>query len=408
MKKFSIVRIFTYNWPVKLVCLLIAISFWTYVSSTGVKVDNFPGGAALELRNTPEGMVAITDVSEVDIRIVAEKGVWSKLSSDSVKAYVDLVGLPAGTHEMGIKIQINVGGVQVADYSPQKALIRLEPKVAKNIPVNVKIEGSAAEGLVSGIPIVELEEVEISGAKSVIDKILEANAIIRLDGETDEVKKTVKLVALNAENENITGVTFKPQEVNITIPIVKAEATKTVGLKVATTGDVASDYWISDIKVTPPTITITGNSAILKSLNYLETSKINIDNLNKDLSTNIELNIPAGVTLIDQVNSIAVKLSVSKIESTKKVNAQISAKNIPSGLNIKSIDPQNVSVNIQAEADILKDISPEDIRLVFDLSGYTVAGSYQIDIQDDIFEVKDGVNILNFTPSSIRVELENK
>lgn len=408
MKKISLSKLFTYNWPIKLTCLLIAIGFWTYVSSTGVKVDNFPGGVVLEMQNIPEGMIAITDINNIDLRIVAEKNVWSKLSSDSVKAYVDLAGLPAGTHERAIKIQINVEGVEVADYSPQLVLIRLEPKVTKNIPVNVKIEGNAGEGLVSGVPDVIPEEVEISGAKSIIEKILEANAIVRLDGETENINKTVKLIALNAENEKLTGIIFTPEEVNISIPIIKAESTKTVGIKVVTQGDLPNNYWISNIQTSPSTITITGSSSILKSLNHIETRSINVENLNKNLNTNIELNIPTGITLVDQINSINVNIGVSKVDSGKQVNAKIIPKNLLTNLSIKSINPENISVNIQAKSDLLNNTTIDDVKLNLDLSKYSLSGTYPIDITREMFEIKEGISILSFAPSSIKVELENK
>ncbi len=408
MKKFSIVKLFTYNWQIKLVCLILAVGFWTYVSSTGVKVDNFPGGVTLEMQNIPDGMVAITDVNNIELKIVAEKNVWSKLSSDSVKAYVDLAGLTAGTHELGIKIQINVDGVEVESYNPQQVLIRLEPKVTKTVPVSVKIEGNAADGLVSGVPTVEPENVEIAGAKSVIDKVLEANAVIRLDGETEEVNKNVKLVALNAENEKISGITFSPEEINVTIPIVKAEDTKTVGLKVKTTGNIMSGYWISQITTNPSSITITGNNSVLKSLNYLETNPINIDNLSKDLTTNIDLNIPSGITMVDQANSVSVKLLVSKIDTQKQANATITSTNLASNLKIKTYNPENISVNIEGDTDTLNSISNNDIKLNLDLSSYKVSGSYPIDITKTMFDAPDGINILSFTPSSITIELENK
>lgn len=408
MKKFSFKKIFINNWQIKLACLLVAVGFWTYVSSTGVKVDNFPGGVSLELQNVPEGMVAITDVENVDLKIVAEKNVWSKLSSDSVKAYVDLAGLDAGTHELGIRIQINVEGVEVEDYSPQQALTRLESKITKEVPVNVKIEGNAADGLVSGVPIVEPEEVEISGAKSVIDKILEANAVVRLDGETEEVNKKVKLVALNAENENISGVTFDPQEVDVTVPIVKAEDTKTVGIKVQTTGNLADGYWISQITTSPSTATITGNSSILKSINYLETASINIDNLSEDLSTNIEINTPSGVSLVDQINSVAVNLTIAKIDTQKQVNPSIDTKNLSNNLKIKSLNPSSMSVNIEGDTDTLQSISDSDIKLEIDLSGYNIPGSYPIDITKNMFNTPENISVLSFTPSSITVELETK
>lgn len=408
MKNFSLIRLFTYNWQIKLVCLLIAIAFWTYISSIGVRAGEFPGGIELELKNIPEGMVAITDVNTVDLKIVAEQNVWNRLTSESVKAYVDLAGLTAGTHDETVQIQINIEGVEVEDYSPKQALIRLEPKVTKTVPVNVKIEGEAASGMVSGVPIIEPEEVQISGAESIIGKILEANAVVRLDGESEDVSKTVKLSALNADNEKINGVSFSPEEVNVTIPIVKAESTKTVGIKVLTNGSVSSGYWISDLSTTPSEVTITGSSSALKSVDYIATKKINIDNLSSNLSTTAELSVPSGVSLVDQVNSIKVNFVVSQSDTNKLLNAKIETKNLPSNLILQSITPNNIAVNVSGSADVLKSVTSGNVILNIDLSKYTSSGVYNMDITNDMFSLKDGVNILSYTPSSLTIELTNK
>lgn len=128
-------KIFTNNWKIKLVCLFIGFGFWAYVSANTVTLDKFPGGIEIEKRNTPANMVAVTDTNTVDIDIVAEKSLWSKISTDSVKAYIDLNNLTEGTHEVPVQLDVAVSGIQINDYTPKTVLVRIEPKISKKIPV---------------------------------------------------------------------------------------------------------------------------------------------------------------------------------------------------------------------------------------------------------------------------------
>lgn len=401
-------KIFTNNWQAKLICLLIAIAFWTYVASSQAKVDNFPGGIPLKLNNTPEGMIAITDVESVELKIVAERSIWTKLSSDNIIASVNLTNLTQGTHELPINIETKISGVEIVDYNPKTALIRLEPQVVKSVPVNVKIEGSVAEGLMPGIAETDPEEVEISGAKSIIDQILEATAVIRLDGETEDVTKNVKIVALSAESEKIKGITFKPEEVRVIVPIIKAGSTKTIGIKIKTSGQIATGYWISNITTEPSDVSITGSSSILRSINYLETKELNIDGINSTITRTVDLNIPSGITVTNQINSVKISIEVSSTSTSKQVIAQINPSNLAGNLKINSLDPNSISVNLAGSSANLDGANPDSVKLNLNLAQFNKEGLYKIDLSNSMFSVPEGITVTSFVPSSITVNLVNK
>ena len=135
------INLFTNNLTAKIICLLLAFSFWTYVVSGEAKVDNFPGSLAIEVKNRPENLVVVKDVNEVEIRIMAERGVWQKLSSGSFEAYIDLSGLSQGTHDVAVNVRSSVDEVQIVEVKPAKILVSMEPVVHKTIEVKSKTEG---------------------------------------------------------------------------------------------------------------------------------------------------------------------------------------------------------------------------------------------------------------------------
>lgn len=400
-------KILTDNWPAKLICLIIAIAIWAYIASTGAQVSKIPGGVPLEFRNTPDGFIPIADVETIEVEVSALRTTWSKINSDSIRAYVDLSNLAIGTHEVNIQLENQVPNVDIVNYTPKKILVRIDTKMVKTVPVNVKIEGSAGEGKISGVPKINPEEIEIAGAKSVVEKILEVYAVVRLDGEVEDINKNVKIVALNAENEIIPNVYFNPAEVNVTIPIVKAETAKTVGIKAVTSGQIASGYWISSFSINPSEIVILGKSEDLRNINFIETKPIDITNLSQSVTKNIDLNIPPGITLENNISQASVYMLVENISTIKEITPQIVYENLSDKLMVDSTDPQDISIIASGQSNKIANLTPTSVKLKLDLADIG-EGTHNIDITYQMFETPDGIIITNYNPTSIKIKLKNK
>lgn len=406
MKNF--LKIFTNNWSVKLVCLILAFLIYLYVSFVGSIINSIPGGLSLEIRNIPENYVAISDTSIIEVKILASKNIWNKISSETIKAYIDLNGLKDGTHELQVKIESLISDVEISDYSPKKVLVRIEPKISKKIPVKTKIEGAPANNMTTGEIKINPEEIEIMGPQNTINNILEATAIVRLDGENEGLVKKVSIVALDDKNEKITNVSFNPSEVEVNIPIIKADTIKTVGIKVLTSGNLASGFWISDIIIDPISIAITGDADKIKNINYIETKNINIEGLSKNIEKYVDFNLPSGINLIDPKQALYVKLEISKSIVSKQIQAKINSKNLNNTLKIENIDPSIINVNITGEEQVIANIKSEDIIVNIDLANVPSIGTYYVDLKDSMFDKPIDISIVSFVPSSIKYIIGNK
>lgn len=396
----------TNNWLVKLICLIIAILFWAYIASQGAKVEEIPGGVNLEMKNVSEGLVAITEIDSISVTVAAKRNIWSKISSDSIKASIDLRDLTIGTHDVEVEINTNLDDIEIVNYTPKKVLVRLDTKVVKTVPVSVKIEGEAAEGKSPGLPTPEPDKVEVIGAKSIIDKILEAYAVVKLNNETEDVKRKVKLIALDSNNEIIKGVNFNPSEISVNIPIVKSETSKTVGIKTIFQGNTAEGYWISSINTNPSNVTITGQSNILKNINFIETKPIDINGISYDYTKEIDLNIPSGVTVLDKISKIIVDLKISNASSSKVISPEISYNNLSSNLKVRSIS--DVSLGISGTINELGAINTNQVILNLNLENYKNPGSYLMDINKDMVDAPESIGVNYIFPSSIEIVLESK
>jgi len=403
------IRIITNNFWIKLLCIFIAAGVWVYVANNESKVDDFPGTIPLEVKNKPNELVVIKDTNYVQIKIVAQRGLWKKLSADSFEAYIDLSGYKEGTHEIPVTVNSSLKGVQIVQINPPKILTRLEPRISKKVKVRTRTEGQAAQGYIPGEPEINPESVVISGAKSIIQKISEAIAVIHLNGESEEI--TNKIISVNAYDENnkpIENVEFDPSEVSIDLGFIKATKTKTVGIKVKTSGKVADGYWISQITTQPETVIITGSSTALAQTNYISTNYVDINNLTNNKVATTYLNLPQGVSLISgQPEQVDVNIDVSQTFSQKEVCPKVNFQNLASSYKVSDINPNEIRVTLSGPKKKIQSISPDDVVLNIDLSGRS-EGKFFLDLNQEMISLPEEISAINILPTSLQIQIESK
>lgn len=390
----------------KIVSLLLAIAIWIYVGAGLAQVGNFPGKIPLEVKNTPPNLAAVLDVEDVSVRIVAGSNFWKNLSANSFAATLDLAGFQEGTYDVPVKVVVNVEGVQIVEINPNKVLVRLEKITQKEVPVVLLTQGKAAEGFVVGNWQLKPDRVTVTGASSIVAKVLAATAKITLSGEQQEVQRVIKVVGLDSNGNEIKNLTFSPTEVEATVPLVVASSAKTVGIKVNTIGQVAPGLWVSRIETEPSSVALTASASLINQISFVETKAIDINGLsqNKEFTTTLQLD--PGMTILDNVNLIQVKITVSKITSTRQLQTGFSWKNLSVHLRVGEVEPSTATLVLTGEAANLAQIDARDLAINIDLASYSSAGTYSVDISRSDISLPPGISFSSVVPSAITLRLE--
>lgn len=400
---------FTKNISIKIFCLFSATILWIYIAAGQNTIAKYPGSIAIKAINIPSGLVAIYDTKTVDIKIMAQPSVWNKLSPDSFSAYIDLSGQKEGTYELPVNVVSSTAGVDIVEKNPNKIIVSLEPIVSKEVSINSKIEGSAAEGLVAGNIILDPSRTIIRGPKSVINDISEATAVINLNGESEKFSKKIALVALDGQGEFIDNIGFDPAEVSATVAVVKASNNKTVGVRVKTTGSLKTGYFISNITVSPSTVDITGVSSLLKDVAYLETMPLDLSNQSSDFEKDVALNMQSGIAL--QVGSpakVRVKISLSKNIVTKELSSTINYLNLGSR-QVNTVTPGDIRVICSGPSDLINNLKSSDIILNLDFSDKNLSDSViNFELSSANFKTPENVDVVSVVPSSINVTITKR
>ncbi len=375
----------------------------------GFKTAELPQGVVVSAANLKEGVTAnFGSQKRINVIVRAPRSTWASLDSDDFSATVDVKDLAEGTHEAVVSVVSKITDVQIIRAKPTRVTVTLEPLIRKTVVIVARFSGKAAEELVPDDPIFEPEKVEVTGPKSLVADINQATVQISLEGQTKKIEQKYQLIALNSGGDTIEDVTFSPTEVLAKVPLVKAGKLKTVGVRIKTTGQPATGYWVTDLVATPSTVLVTATADVLDKLVAIDTDAVSVSGLNKDADASVSLVFPTGVVAADSVGKIAIKIRIGETATTKTVIPTISYDGVDASLKVASISPTSISLIVSGTTSSLLNLNGSDVILKLNLSAYKSAGTYAVTIKNDFFTLKEGINLVSFLPSAINVTLEVK
>ena len=141
-------KIFVEDWSLKLLSLAIAIVLWLVVTGQNQPVTahvnvqlNFIRPQSLEISNDPP--------RTVDVMLTGSRNKLDDLTTLDLVATVDISDQRSGERVLRLadKAQIALPqGVKVDGFQPSAIPVRLEPIVARQVPIEPKLEGKPADG----------------------------------------------------------------------------------------------------------------------------------------------------------------------------------------------------------------------------------------------------------------------
>jgi YbbR domain-containing protein len=370
------------------------------------EVRSLPNPVPVEIIGQDPGLIITSDVTkQIELTLRAPRSVWEKLTSNKneVRAILDLAGLSAGEHTLDIQIQISTQPVRIVSATPQTATITLEPLATRTFSVDLSIAGEPAIGYQAGDPSLDPSEVVISGPQSQVERVTRIRASINLAGARESIEQSVSVQALDENNQTVTGLGLNPAQVLVKVPISQQGGYRDLAVKVVVNGQVASGYRLANISVFPPVVTVYSNDpALVNSLpGVLETQPLDLEDANDELTTRLAINLPEGVSLVGD-QTVLVRVNVSPIQSSLTLsNKAIEIDGLPEGWYVQ-VAPENVDVILSGPLPLLDTLSPQEVRVVIDVTDLEV-GTHQLTPKVDI--LVSNVNVESILPGTVEVVL---
>ncbi len=395
-----VVRFFLGNLPLKIGAALLAVIL--YVAMIALQsTQQWPGTIAIEMVNQPAAasLVDPQSIPQVSgIRYIAPADV--PISQSIFRATVDLADVkPSESQSSLVKVTLVAEDprIQIIDYQPQQIPIQLEPIIHKSVGVVVNY-GPVPSGLQPGTPLLSASTVDISGASSIVRSVAYAQAGVRIDASGLDVNTDADLVAKDASNATVNGVTLNPRTVHVQMLVGSQVRSETVPVNPILKDNPASGYRITSIDVTPSVVTVSGQADALAALKgQVNTKAISIAGATGDVSVNVALDLPSSVTA-DTTVPIAVVVHLRSPDSTLSVSAAVVPVGARSDLTYTLSTP-SVIVTLGGATAALNALDTSTLVTNAQVGGLG-AGSYTVIVS---VTVPPGIKVVNITPAQIVV-----
>ena len=390
-----------------LLAFILAVAVWiSAVTAADPDEIRSPIEVPLEIVGQDPSLVITSEIpATVKVTLRAPRSVWDRVTAqeNSIRAILDISNLSAGEHKKDIQIQIAARPMQLVLSDPASVPLTLERLATRALPIDLSLSGQPAVGYQAGDPQTDATEVVISGPESLVERVQRARILLSFSGTRESIDQALPVLALDAQNAVVEGVTVNPQSVHVTIPVSQQGGFRDVAVKVIVSGQVAAGYRLENISVFPPVITVFASDPQLVNAvpGVIETETLNLQDAKEAISTRLALLLPENISIVG-AQTVQVTVEVSPIQtSITLLNQPINVTGLGDGLAAQ-VSPQTVDVIISGPLPVLDALTPQDIIVNIDVTGLE-AGTYQL--TPTIKILVENVLVESILPGAIEVVL---
>lgn len=287
-------NLFRKNLPVKILALIASIIMWGYVMNEENPSVNGRYTVPVEIVNAPEGYDVNMGVREVTLKVRAPRSLMAAAHESDFKAVIDLSGDTEGEYDEKIRTVIPQG-FELLGMSDDTVHVTMEALIAHGVPVDIVVNGKAAQGMELGEIKPAQQYVNVYGPRHLVDSIVKASGKIKLADNNSDFTMRVKLTAVTADGENINNLAVLPGELDVTVQLVPGEGKKIVPVKPTISGILPEGYVLGEVTVQPNQVELAGANKTLADIKNVETIPISLHGVTSTLDKDVELSLPEGI-----------------------------------------------------------------------------------------------------------------
>ena len=398
------------NMGMKVLSVSIAIFIWLLVANTNdpvvtkrftdIPVDIINEEALTDLGYAYE----VTEGDEVTITVKGKNSIVGTLSISDFRAVADfskLSEVDAVPIDVTVKKYTDHLEIMLGTVNTMK--IKKDEMISVSVPVNIVINGDAAEGYAPGKITGTPNLVRVTGPANLLDNAKAIIVEVDIDGIDHDVTTNVKPILYDADNKKIDSkqIAFDTPSISISIELWK---TKKVQVSVEQEGEPADGYQLTSFDYEPKEIIVAAPDDILADLTTISLPAVSLDGLTENYEKDIDITeelLPDNVVLADDVTDIKIKANIEKVMTRRitfeKENIQIKGKQ-----NKKvtfHADNQYV-IAVEGPSSVLRDLKITDFAPWIDVSGMD-EGEHEITVH---VKEPEGITVNSVPEISITVK----
>jgi YbbR domain-containing protein len=394
------------NWETFLLAFLLSVAVWVsaVIASDPNLQDEFPDSIPLEIVGLSDDLQILGAIpNSVAVSLRAPQSLWTELTEnpDLISAQLDLTGMDQGEQQVDIDIRFGISPVQLIAVEPSQITLVLEKEVTEDFPIQVVQVGDLALGYEIQTISLTPDNANITGPQSLVSQVAEVQGWITLNDARQDILQMLNLIAVDQNGRQISGVTIAPREVSALASIVQSGGYREVVVRVETIGTLPTGYRLTNISVSPPTITLFSSNpqAVAEMPGFVSTEPIDLQDAIDDIEARLTLDLPEEVVMVGEEQSVEVFVGIAAIETTISLTLPIQILELGPGLSA-SLSPDTVEVFLTGPLTVLDALTPDDVIVSISLAGLDAGTHLAINHAEVL---ADGVVIESINPDTIEV-----
>ena len=398
---------------VKCVCVLLSFILWLYVSN----VEN-PSRTS-DLKSVPveflnEDVLTSSNLYfspnqnyTVDLKLEGgAKEIYSVNKSDFIlKADLSGYALKKGENNIPVEVVSAPEGVTIKNKTVLTVKVILEESTEKNVSVYSKVRTTFKDGVSKKSITVTPKSVKVSGPESLVKNVTS----VVLEGDivdiSKDISKSFKLIPIDSSGNEVTGVELSE---DIGKVVVNVGNSKQVKINPVYKGSLPENLTLKGITLSADTVNILGDSNVVKSINQIDTQPINLSDIKESGTIDVKLNLPNGVSLVDNDNKVTASIEVAQKEDNIEDN--VITKKIE-GVKVNLTNKENTSltyeansitVEVSGKSSEINVLTAENVTATASVAGITEVGEQDVKLDVSLTNAGSSVNIIS-KPDNVKV-----
>ena len=367
--------------------VLIAIIFWLYIDNMSdnerdIRLYNIPVTFVGEMDTLAERGLMITsgDDTTIDLRLRGHRQVVSKINRGNISVAVDVSHiLSTGTHTLEYKISypsnVSQNSVSLVSANIYRVTIEIGELHTKIVDVRADVKGAVPDGYMMHECVVTPEYLTISGTKDAVEKVDHAEIEVTLHNATTSYSEYLGYRLMDVEGNVVNDPKLRVSDTNVRVevPVVTLKELPLAVEFVESNGSREKDIAYD---ISPKTIVISGDKTTLDKLDAITVARVDLSSVMGDDTLSYEIPLPAGCINESGKDIAKVDIQFKNMQTETYECEHITFINIPEGY-VPTAVTQSIDVTLRGTRSVLRDIAPQQIRIVVDLTGKSAAsGSY--------------------------------
>ena len=270
--------------------------------------------------------------------------VQSTVTQRNFDVYVDLEGLSPGTHTVPIKHDGVSSRIDVS-FEPENIEVTIEERGSGTYDVAVDYSNldQMPEGFEIASVTVTPQQVEITSAQSVIDRISSVKAFVDVEGIKESMTLTDVPVRIYDNEGNQMNARIEPGTVTVDLEVINPN--KEVPIDVTTSGELPDGVRLIETSVEAENVTVYAPSSQLEDIEQVETEPIDLSEITETTTLEVALLVPDNATSLSR-ETIDVTVEVEEETETTLENIDITIDNVTDGLNATFVSPESGQIAV--------------------------------------------------------------